>query len=163
MELMVERCAFVDIHRDTAVTCVRTPDGAGGRRKQTRTFGTMTGQILALRDWLAEQRVTLVGMESIGIYWKPIYYLLEDDFECWLINVTHMHNVSGKKTDVLDAEWGAELIEHGLVRPSFVPPKPIRELRDLARYRRTVIEERGRETQRLHKVLEDAPLTELAG
>ena len=156
MELMVERCAFVDIHRDTAVTCVRTPDGAGGRHKQTRTFGTTTGQILALRDWLVEQRVALVGVESTGIYWKPVYYLLEDDFECWLINATHMHNVPGKKTDVLDAEWGAELIEHGLVRPSFVPPKPIRELRDLTRYRRTVIEERGRETQRLHKVLEDA-------
>ena len=156
MELMIERCAFVDIHRDTAVTCVRTPDGAGGRRKETRTFGTTTGQILALRDWLSEQRVSLVGMESTGIYWKPVYYLLEDDVECWLINATHMHNVPGKKTDVLDAEWGAELIEHGLVRPSFVPPKPIRELRDLTRYRKTVIEERGRETQRLHKVLEDA-------
>jgi transposase len=156
MELMIERCAFLDVHRDTAVACVRTPDGAGGRRKQTRTFGTMTRQLLVLRDWLAEQRVTVVGMESTGIYWKPIYYLLEDDFECQLINATHMHNVPGKKTDVLDAEWGAELIEHGLVRPSFVPPKPIRQLRDLTRYRRTVIEERGRETQRLHKVLEDA-------
>jgi transposase len=156
VDVMVARCAFIDIHRDTAVTCVRTPDGAGGRRKQTRTFGTMTGQILQLRDWLAEQRVTLVGMESTGIYWKPVYYLLEDDFECWLINATHMHNVPGKKTDVLDAEWGAELIEHGLLRPSFVPPKPIRELRDLTRYRKSVIEERGRETQRLHKVLEDA-------
>ena len=106
MELMIERCAFVDIHRDTAVTCVRTPDGVGGRRKETRTFGTTTGQVLALRDWLVEQRVTLVGMESTGIYWKPIYYLLEDDFECWLINATHMHNVPGKKTDVLDASVG---------------------------------------------------------
>jgi transposase len=115
-----------------------------------------TSQILQLRDWLAELQVTLVGMESTGIYWKPIYYLLEDDFECWLINATHMHNVPGKKTDVLDAEWGAELIEHGLVRPSFVPPRPIRELRDLTRYRKSVIEERGREVQRLHKVLEDA-------
>lgn len=156
MDRIVERCAFLDIHRDTAVTCVRTPDGAGGRRKETRTFGTTTGQILALRDWLVEQRVSLVGMESTGIYWKPVYYLLEDDLECWLINATHMHNVPGKKTDVLDAEWGAELIEHGLVRPSFVPPKPIRELRDLTRYRKTVIEERGREIQRLHKVLEDS-------
>jgi transposase len=156
MELLVPRCAFIDIHRDTAVTCVRTPDDAGGRCKQTRTFGTTTSQILQLRDWLAELQVTLVGMESTGIYWKPIYYLLEDDFECWLINATHMHNVPGKKTDVLDAEWGAELIEHGLVRPSFVPPRPIRELRDLTRYRKSVIEERGREVQRLHKVLEDA-------
>lgn len=156
MELIVERCAFVDIHRDTAVTCVRSPDGTGGRRKETRTFGTTTGQILQLRDWLVEHRVTLVGMESTGIYWKPIYYLLEDDVECWLINAAHMRNVPGKKTDVLDAEWGAELIEHGLVRPSFVPPKPIRKLRDLTRYRKSVIEERGRETQRLHKVLEDA-------
>lgn len=156
MDVMFERCAFVDIHRDTAVTCVRTPDGAGGRRKETRTFGTMTSQILALRDWLAAQRVTVVGMESTGIYWKPVYYLLEDEFECWLVNAAHLRNVPGKKTDVLDAEWGCELLEHGLIRPSFVPPKPIRELRDLTRYRKTVIEERGREIQRLHKVLEDA-------
>ena len=156
MEVTIERCAFLDVHRDTAVACVRVPDDAGGRRKQTCTFGTTTNQILALGDWLASYRVTVVGMESTGIYWKPIYYLLEDDFECQLINATHMHNVPGKKTDVLDAEWGAELIEHGLLRPSFVPPKPIRELRDLTRYRKTVIEERGRETQRLHKVLEDA-------
>ncbi len=156
MDVMIERCAFLDIHRDTAVACVRVPDPGGGRRKETRMFGTTTGQILGLRDWLAAHRVTVVGMESTGVYWKPLYYLLEDDFECWLINATHMHNLPGKKTDVLDAEWGAELVEHGLVRPSFVPPKPIRELRDLTRYRKSVIEERGRETQRLHKVLEDA-------
>lgn len=156
MDVMIERCAFVDIGRDTAVTCVRTPDDSGGRRKETRTFGTTTRQILALRDWLAGEGVTVVGMESTGVYWKPIYYLLEDDFDCQLFNARHMHNVPGKKTDVLDAEWGAELLEHGLVRPSFVPPRPIRELRDLTRYRKAVIEERGRETQRLHKVLEDA-------
>ncbi len=156
MDLIIERCAFVDIHRDTLAACLRVPDPGGGRRKETRTFGTTTRQILHLRDWLAAHRVTVVGMESTGIYWKPLFYLLEDDFECWLINATHMHNVPGKKTDVLDAEWGAELVEHGLVRPSFVPPKPIRELRDLTRYRRSVIEERAREIQRLHKVLEDA-------
>ncbi len=156
MEVTIERCAFLDVHRDTAVACVRAPDGAGGRRKETRTFSTMTSQLLALRDWLAGERVTVVGMESTGIYWKPVYYLLEDDFECQLINAAHMRNVPGKKTDVLDAEWGAELIEHGLVRPSFVPPRPVRQLRDLTRYRKTVIEERSREIQRLHKVLEDA-------
>jgi transposase len=156
MRLLNERCAMLDVHRDTVTACVRLPGKGGGRDQELRTFGTTTSRLLALRDWLAEQRVTVVGMESTGIYWKPVFYLLEDDFECWLINAAHMHNVPGRKTDAADAEWGAELIEHGLVRPSFVPPKPIRELRDLTRYRKAVIEERGRELQRLHKVLEDA-------
>jgi len=100
--------------------------------------------------------VTLVGMESTGVYWKPPYHLLEDATECWLLNARHLRNVPGKKTDVLDAEWICRLIEHGLVRPSFVPPRPIRELRDLTRYRKAQIEERGREAQRLDKVLQDA-------
>jgi transposase len=156
MDVIVDRCAFADVHRDTVVVCVRTPDGAGGRRKQVRTFATTTGELLRLRDWLSEQQVQRVGMESTGVYWKPVYYVLEDDFECWLINAMHMHNVPGRKTDVADAEWGAQLLEHGLVRASFVPPPAIRQLRDLTRYRKAVIEERGRETQRLHKVLEDA-------
>jgi transposase len=156
MDRLIERCAMLDVHRDTVTACVRTPGENGGRRQQLRTFGTTTRRLLELRDWLAGHQVTVVGMESTGIYWKPVFYLLEDDFECWLINAAHMRNVPGRKTDTLDAEWGAQLVEHGLVRPSFVPPRPIRELRDLTRYRKAVIEERGRETQRLHKMLEDA-------
>jgi transposase len=100
--------------------------------------------------------VTVVGMESTGVYWRPVYYLLEDDFQCWLLNAAHLRNVPGRKTDVADSVWICQLVEHGLVRPSFVPPKPIRELRDLTRYRKALIQERTREAQRLQKVLEDA-------
>src|SRR5919206_3085018 len=95
-------------------------------------------------------------MEATGAYWKPVYYVLEDDFECWLLNAEHMKNVPGRKTDVGDAQWLCQLLEHGLLRPSFVPPKPIRELRDLTRYRKSLIKERQQEANRLHKVLEDA-------
>ena len=138
------------------VACVRAPGPEGGRAQETRTFGATTAELLALRDWLVAHRVTLVGMESTGIYWRPVYYALEDAMECWLLNARHMRNVPGRKTDVKDAEWIAQLVEHGLVRPSFVPPKPIRELRNLTRYRKAQIEERGREAQRLDKVLQDA-------
>ena len=156
MDVVIERCAGLDVHKDSVVACVRTP-GSGGRREQAvRTFGTMTRDLLALRDWLVAMGVTLVGMESTGVYWKPAYHLLEDATECWLLNARHLRNVPGKKTDVLDAEWICQLVEHGLVRPSFVPPRPIRELRDLTRYRKAQVEERGREAQRLDKVLQDA-------
>src|SRR6266545_4345752 len=109
----------------------------------------------AAGDWLASLGVTVVGMESTGVFWKPVYYLLEDQFECWLLNAQHLRNVPGRKTDVADAAWICQLVEHGLVRPSFVPPKPIRELRELTRYRKALIHERTREAQRLHKLLED--------
>jgi transposase len=135
---------------------VRVPDGKGGREEQTRGFGTTTPELLALRDWLVAEGVTLVGMESTGVYWRPVYYVLEDAMECWLLNARHLRNVPGRKTDVKDAQWIAQLVEHGLVRPSFVPPKPIRELRNLTRYRRAQAEERTREVQRLDKVLQDA-------
>jgi transposase len=158
MDVVVQRCCGLDVHKDTVVACVRTPGKGGHRDQQTRTFGTMTRDLLALRDWLVAMGVTLVGMESTGVYWKPAYYLLEDAMECWLLNARHLRNVPGKKTDVLDAEWICQLVEHGLVRPSFVPPRPIRELRDLTRYRKAQIEERGREAQRLDKVLQDAGL-----
>jgi transposase len=158
MDMVVERCCGLDVHKDTVVACVRTP-GKGGRRDQeTRTFGTMTADLLALRDWLCAMDVTLCGMESTGVYWKCVFYVLEDDIECWLLNARHLRNVPGKKTDVKDAEWICQLVEHGLVSPSFVPPKPIRELRDLTRYRKAQIEERGREAQRLDKVLQHAGL-----
>jgi transposase len=113
MDKLIERCAMSDVHRDTVTVCVRLPATDGGRRQQLRTFGTSTPRLLELRDWLAGHQVTVVGMESTGVYWKPVFYLLEDDFECWLINATHMRNVPGRKTDTLDAEWGAQLVEHG--------------------------------------------------
>jgi len=156
METLVRRCAGLDVHQASVVASVRVVDENGEPQQVTQTFGTTTEALLALHDWLASFKVTIVGMESTGVYWKPVFYTLEDDFECWLLNAQHMRNVPGRKTDVADAAWIAQLVEHGLVRPSFVPPKPIRELRDLTRYRKTLITERAHEAQRLHKVLEDA-------
>ncbi len=157
MDVLVERCAGLDVHRDTVVATVRVPArGRRGREQATRTFTTTTAGICALGDWLAEHRISRAGMESTGVYWKPVYYLLEDQLEVWLINAEHLHHVPGRKTDVADSAWIAQMIEHGLVRPSFVPPAPIRELRDLTRHRRTLVEERTRVIQRLEKVLQDA-------
>ena len=156
MDTINERCAGLDVHKDSIVACVRTTDEQGGRRQVTATFNTTTSALLALHDWLERQHVTTIGMESTGVYWKPVYYLLEDTFDCWLLNARHMHNVPGRKTDVADAAWIAQLVEHGLVRPSFVPPREIRELRNYTRYRKAQIAERSREVQRLQKALEDA-------
>jgi transposase len=156
MDTLIERCAGLDVHKDTVVACVRVPARGGGREQFIQTFGATTAQLLALRDWLVAHRVTRVGMESTGVYWKPVYYVLEDALECWLLNARHLRNVPGRKTDVADAAWICQLVEHGLVRPSFVPPKPIRELRNLTRYRKAQIEERTREAQRLDKILQDA-------
>ena len=156
MERLIERCAGLDVHKATVTACARTPKASGERRQETRRFATTTQGLTSMAEWLAGHGVTVVGMESTGVFWKPVYYLLEDQFECWLLNAQHMHNVPGRKTDVTDAAWIAQLVEHGLVRPSYVPPRPIRELRDLTRYRRVLVEERGREIQRLQKVLEDA-------
>jgi transposase len=156
MDIVVARCAGLDVHKDTVVACVRTPGSDGQRAEQVRTYGTTTAELLALRDWLVAEQVRLVGMESTGVYWRCVYYLLEDAIECWLLNARHLRNVPGRKTDVADAQWICQLVEHGMVRPSFVPPRPIRELRNLTRYRKAQIEERTRETQRLDKVLQDA-------
>jgi transposase len=156
LDRIVERCAGLDVGKAIVVATVRVPGPAGGRHQETRTFNTTTAGLLALADWLASYGVTLVGMESTSVYWKPIFYVLEGRFECWLLNAQHMRNVPGRKTDVGDSGWIAQLVEHGLVRPSFVPPAPIRELRDLTRYRKAQIEDRTREVQRLDKVLQDA-------
>jgi hypothetical protein len=124
----------------------RLHTGSGGRGRPARGDPDVRhhhDRPLALGDWLQSFGVTLVGMESTGIHWRPVFYLLEDHFECWLLNGEHLHNVPGRKTDVADAAWICQLIEHGLVCPSFVPPKPIRELRDLTPYRKALIEERG--------------------
>jgi transposase len=133
MDRLIERCAALDVHKDSLTACVRVPDAGGGRRQETHAFATTTAGLLALADWLRSFAVTLVGMESTGVYWRAVYFLLEDEFECWLLNARHLRNVPGRKTDVQDAGWICKLVEHGLVRPSFVPPRPLRELRDLVR------------------------------
>jgi transposase len=156
MEVLVERCAGLDVGKADLKACVRVPGPRGGRRQQIKTFATTTCALLQLRQWLIEQQVSVVGMEATGDYWKPVYYLLEDVLEVQLLNAAHMHNVPGRKTDVCDSAWIARLVEHGLVRASFVPPPPIRRLRDLTRYRAALIGERTREKQRIEKLLEDA-------
>src|SRR5262245_57134913 len=156
MEVLVERCAGLDVGKADLKACVRVPGPRGGRRQQIKTFATTTGSLLRLREWLSEQGVTVVGMEATGNYWKPVYYVLEDTVEVQLLNAAHMRNVPGRKTDVSDSAWIAQLVEHGLVRASFVPPRPIRRLRDLTRYRAALTAERTREKQRLEKLLEDA-------
>jgi len=153
---LIERCAMLDVHKAQVTACVRIPDGGGGRRQETREFRTTTAGLITLADWLRSYAVTVVGMESTGVYWRAIYYLLEDEFECQLFNARHLRHVPGRKSDVQDAEWGCQLIEHGLLRTSFVPPRPLRELRDLVRYRKAKIQERTREVQRVEKTLQDA-------
>lgn len=156
MDLMHQRCAGIDISKTDVKVCIRVPGPRRQRHSEVRTFSSMTADLLAMRDWLISEHVSVVGMEATGAYWKPIFYLLESDVECWLLNARHMKTVPGRKTDVKDSEWIAKLVEHGLVRPSFVPPQPIRQLRDLTRYRTEVVRERTREIQRLHNLLEDA-------
>ncbi len=156
METIVRRCAGLDVHKASVVACVRVIDDNGELQSSTQTFGTTVSDLIKLNDWLGSYGVTLVGMESTGVYWKPVYTLLEADFECWLLNAQHLRNVPGRKTDVADAAWIAQLVAHGLVRPSFVPPPKIRELREVTRYRKAVIQERSREAQRLHKTLESS-------
>jgi transposase len=156
LEVIVERAAGLDVHKDMVAVTVRVPGPDGGVVRHQAEFATFTDDLCALRDWLVAFGVTRVGMEATGVYWKPVFYVLEEELECWLLNARHLHNVPGRKTDMADSDWICRLVRFGLVRPSFVPPKPIRELRNLTRYRRTRIEERTRETQRLDKVLQDA-------
>jgi transposase len=157
MDAVVERCAGLDVHRDNVVATVRVP--SGGRRQweqKTQTFRATLPGLDALGEWLSEFGVTLVGMEATGVYWKTVFQALENRFECWLLNAQHLRNVPGRKTDVKDSEWICQLVAHGLVRPSFVPPPEIRRLRDLTRLRKAQINERTRAIQRLEKVLQDA-------
>ena len=156
MERMIERICGLDVHQASVAACVRVPGANGSREQFVQTFGTSTPDLLTLRHWLAEHGVTHVAMESTGLYWKPVYYLLEGDFAVLLVNATHLKQVPGRKTDVADCAWIAQLLEHGLLRGSFVPPAPIRELRDLTRYRKAQIQDRAREANRLQKILEDA-------
>lgn len=158
MDAIVDRCAALDVHKDTVMACVREPNGRGGRAQHVREFRTFTAGLRALRDWLAEYRVTQVAMEATGVYWKPVWHVLEAEtgWELLLANAQHVKNLPGRKTDVADSIWLCQLLECGLLRGSFIPPKPIAQLRDLTRYRKKLIEERTRETQRIQKLLEDA-------
>ena len=156
MRRMIERCAALDVHQKAVTACARIVRDGGEREELIVEFRTMAADLLALRDWLKRLGVTHVAMEATGVYWKPVYYALEDDFELLLVNAQHVKNVPGRKTDTQDAQWLCQLLECGLLRASFVPPKPIRELRDLTRYRKALIKERQQEANRLHKVLEDA-------
>jgi transposase len=157
METMRSRVAGLDVHRDRVVACVRLVDGGGRVRTHKRSFSTMTVGVAEMAQWLGEFDVTTAVMESTGVYWKPIYYGLEGSIgELWLVNATHVKRVPGRKTDVTDAEWLADVAAHGMVRPSYVPPPPIRALRELTRYRKTQVDARTREVQRLEKALQDA-------
>ena len=156
MEATVERCAGLDIHQASVVACVLVGPPGCKPRKETRSFGTSTRELEALRAWLEGLGVTHVGMESTGVYWKPVHAVLEGHFELIVGNAHHIKAAPGRKTDVKDAEWLADLVRHGLIRPSFVPPPPIRELRDITRYQVHQVRDRSREVNRLCKVLEDA-------
>jgi len=154
MDLVVERPGALDVHKASVTACARWP-GDGERLEEVCTFKTTVRGLLALRDWLAERGVTTVAMEATGVYWKPVWAILEDEFELLLCNAAHVKNVPGRKTDVKDAQWLCRLLEWGLLRASFVPPKPVRELRELTRRRKTLVRDRQREVGRLHKTLED--------
>lgn len=156
MEIVHTHCVGLDVHKKTVVAAIIVPDPKGGLHKETRTFGTMTSELLALSDWLMEQGVSHVAMESTGEYWKPVFNILENNFEVLLVNAQHIKAVPGRKTDVKDAEWIAELLRHGLLKASFVPPLGQRELRELTRYRGTFVKERASLVNRLQKVLESA-------
>jgi transposase len=156
MEPLYPRCAGIDVHKSNVVVCVRCSDRPGKPFEEVRTFSTMTRDLLALADWLAEHGVTHVAMESTGVYWKPVFNLLEGRFEVLLVNAEHIKQVPGRKTDVKDCAWIAQLLQHGLLKASFVPPEPIRGLRDLTRQRTQLIQERTSAANRIQKVLEDA-------
>jgi transposase len=156
MEILYPCCAGLDIHKKTVVACLRSIGPTGEVQQDVLTFGTMTAELLALADWLAQAGVVQVAMESTGVYWKPVFHLLEDRFQVMLVNAQHIKQVPGRKTDVKDCQWIAQLLQHGLLRPSFVPPVPIRELRDLTRQRSQLVAERAAVSNRIQKVLEDA-------
>lgn len=156
MDVIFPTCAGLDVHKQTVVACRIVHQASGERSSQTRTFGTMTADLLALSDWLSQADCRQVAMESTGVYWKPIWNILEPSFELMLVNPQHIKQVPGRKTDVKDAEWIATLLEHGLLRASFVPPAPQRALREITRMRQTFIRQRAEMVNRLQKVLEDA-------
>ena len=156
MEVIYERCAGLDVHKKSVTACRIIPAVRGGWQKERRRFGTMTDELLKLSDWLREAQVTAVAMESTGVYWKPVFNILESEFEVILVNARHIKYVPGRKSDISDAQWIGELLQHGLLKASYIPERPQRDLRDLIRYRTSLIRERAREINRVQKVLEDA-------
>jgi transposase len=156
MELIHRRCAGLDVHKNNVVACARVVDDAGVLHQETRTFETTTRGLLELQQWLGEHGVTHAVMEATGVYWKPVWHVLEESLNLLLGNAAHLRNVPGRKSDVADAVWLANLLAHGLVRGSFVPPRPIQDLRDLTRTRKQLMREHARYVQRIQKVLEDA-------
>ncbi len=156
MNIVFERCAGLDCHKQTAVVCRLIPGPTGVLQRETRTFGTTTAALLRLSDWLSEGGLTHVALESTGVYWRPIFNLLEGSFAVWVLNAQHVKNVPGRKTDVKDSEWLADLLRHGLVRPSFIPPQAQRDLRDLTRERTNFVRMRVTLGNRVQKVLETA-------
>jgi transposase len=156
VDVVIERCCGLDVHKRTVVACLITPGPHGRPQKEIRTFGTMTDELLQLADWLTAAECTHVALESTGVYWKPIWNLLEGQVSLLLVNAQHMKQVPGRKTDAKDCEWIADLLRHGLLQASFVPDRPQRELRELTRYRTTLIRERSAEANRLQKTLEGA-------
>lgn len=156
METMISCCAGLDIHKKSIEACVRRIEPTGRLHQQTRHWGTMTADLLAMADWMAAQGVTHVAMESTGVFWKPIFNILEDRFKVLLVNARHLKQVPGRKSDIRDCQWIAQLLQVGLLRGSFIPPRPQRELRDLTRHRTQLVEEKTRTVNRIHKVLEDA-------
>jgi transposase len=159
VEVIHERCAGLDVGKDEVVACVRLPDGAGGRRQEVHTYPTFSSGLESLAEWLQDHDVTQVVLEATGQYWKPIWYVLEErGLELLLVNARQVKILPGRKPDVGDAAWLCELLEHGLLRGSFVPPPAIRQLRDLTRYRKRLIQTHTAECQRIHKTLEDASI-----
>ncbi len=156
MDVLYARCAGIDVHKKMVVACLITPDATGTPTKETRTYGTMTADLLELMDWLVDAGCTHVAMESTGVFWKPLYNLMEGALEILVVNAAHMKNVPGRKTDVKDAEWIADLLRLGLLQASFIPDRPQRELRELTRYRTSLLQERSAEVNRLQKTLEGA-------
>ena len=157
MDVLFDRVAGLDVGKESVTVCVRTP-GPRGRHSETRTFKTTFNSLKVMRDWLVDNQVTIAAMESTSTYWKPPYYCLEELMTVWLLNAAHMKAVPGRKSDVRDAEWIAQLLEHGLLTPSFVPPPDIRRLRTLTRYRVQLAGDRTRDTVRLELMLEDASI-----
>jgi len=156
MDVLISRCAGLDVPKKTVVACIRSVDDAGGVAKQIRTFGTMTADLLELADWLTSQGVAHAAMESTGVYWKSVWHILEGRFDLTLVNPRHMRQVPGRKTDVKDAEWIAQLLQSGLLSKSFVPPEPIRDLRDLTRQRAQLVADKAAVANRIQKTLESA-------
>ena len=152
METVVEKGCGLDVHKETVVACIN----GKGIKKEIRTYGTMTNELLKMKEWLIKNEITHVAMESTGIYWKPVYNILEDSFQVILVNARHIKNVPGRKTDVKDCEWLCKLLQSGLLRGSFIPPKDIRQLRDMTRYKRKLVQTISAEKNRVQKILEDA-------